>query len=270
LSWRGRAGFYDSYVNTNAHCPVCGEPVIFYQSAYGGRVFFDHPLGWPWPKHPCTDNSVSHGLPPKPVSKEPPQKEKGREWELTGWKPFVCLYQKTNEQGVTEIWGQVLTKQSKATNGFFVRGSINSLDLNLRDAPVFIKEIVIANGVYKLSTFTLDEETHLTKANVNPVNVFLSSARLIPTRRGIPLCPLCGTEARNLTLHVSRLHTRSTVRKPPPSSKKPQQRKPESADPSFVACPVCKVQVRPWRIGKHLLKVHKRNPTVYGNSLGLN
>lgn len=47
-----------SYVNPNANCPVCGKVVFFYQSPHGGRVFFDD-LGWPWPKHPCTDNSRS-------------------------------------------------------------------------------------------------------------------------------------------------------------------------------------------------------------------
>jgi hypothetical protein len=48
---------YPSYVNPNAQCPVCGATVYFYQSPYGGRVFFDE-LGPPWPKHPCTDNLV--------------------------------------------------------------------------------------------------------------------------------------------------------------------------------------------------------------------
>ncbi|MCD6050475.1 MAG: hypothetical protein K0Q55_1878 [Verrucomicrobia bacterium] len=48
---------YPSYVNPNAQCPVCGASVYFYQSPYGGRVFFDE-LGPPWPKHPCTDNPV--------------------------------------------------------------------------------------------------------------------------------------------------------------------------------------------------------------------
>lgn len=48
---------YLSYVNPNARCPVCGASVYFYQSPYGGRVFFDE-LGPPWPKHPCTDNPV--------------------------------------------------------------------------------------------------------------------------------------------------------------------------------------------------------------------
>ena len=47
---------YDSYVNPNAKCPVCGRSVFFYQSPEGGRVFFDE-SGPPWPKHPCTDNS---------------------------------------------------------------------------------------------------------------------------------------------------------------------------------------------------------------------
>jgi hypothetical protein len=51
-------GAVQSYVNPNAHCPVCGEIVFFYQSPYGGRVYFDD-LGWPWPKHPCTDNPRS-------------------------------------------------------------------------------------------------------------------------------------------------------------------------------------------------------------------
>lgn len=48
---------YPSCVNPNARCPVCGASVYFYQSPYGGRVFFDE-LGPPWPKHPCTDNPV--------------------------------------------------------------------------------------------------------------------------------------------------------------------------------------------------------------------
>lgn len=47
-----------AFVNPNALCPVCGDRVFFFQSRFGGRVFFDA-LGWPWPKHPCTDNRAS-------------------------------------------------------------------------------------------------------------------------------------------------------------------------------------------------------------------
>jgi hypothetical protein len=44
------------FVNPNAECPFCGEPVFFYQNVFGSRVFFDE-LGPPWPKHPCLDNA---------------------------------------------------------------------------------------------------------------------------------------------------------------------------------------------------------------------
>lgn len=43
-----------SFLNPNARCPVCNENVFFFQCPNGGRVFFDD-VGWPWPKHPCTD-----------------------------------------------------------------------------------------------------------------------------------------------------------------------------------------------------------------------
>jgi hypothetical protein len=56
-AWRiDRRPSAGAFVNPNAVCPVCGEPVFFYRSPEGGRVFFDA-LGPPWPKHPCTDNS---------------------------------------------------------------------------------------------------------------------------------------------------------------------------------------------------------------------
>lgn len=51
-----------SYINPNAYCPICGQSVYFYQSPYGGRVFFDD-VGWPWPKHPCTDRKAAQTRP---------------------------------------------------------------------------------------------------------------------------------------------------------------------------------------------------------------
>src|SRR5690606_24347462 len=38
----------------NARCPVCNARVFFFAAYNGGHVFFDPPLGPPWPKHPCT------------------------------------------------------------------------------------------------------------------------------------------------------------------------------------------------------------------------
>lgn len=61
------AGRVESYTIPNARCPECRDPVFFYQSEWGGRVFFDPPLGPPWPKHECTDNGPTLGGRPRPA-----------------------------------------------------------------------------------------------------------------------------------------------------------------------------------------------------------
>lgn len=52
---------YESFINPNAYCPVCGDKVYFYKNSYGSRVFFDD-IGPPWPKHPCTDARALRSL----------------------------------------------------------------------------------------------------------------------------------------------------------------------------------------------------------------
>lgn len=39
-----------------AQCPVCGDDVFYYENNFGSKVYFDC-LGFPWLKHPCTNNS---------------------------------------------------------------------------------------------------------------------------------------------------------------------------------------------------------------------
>lgn len=79
---------YESFVNPNASCPVCGESVFFYQSNNGGRVYFDE-LGPPWPKHPCTSNKAI----PSPLRKHSSKNESiskilSYQWLKEGWEPF--------------------------------------------------------------------------------------------------------------------------------------------------------------------------------------
>ncbi len=76
---------YASFTIPNAACPVCGASVFFYQSPFGGRVFFDE-LGPPWPKHPCTDNAAS------PVSRPSSSGASRRPvpaWRKNGWEPIT-------------------------------------------------------------------------------------------------------------------------------------------------------------------------------------
>jgi hypothetical protein len=72
------------FTTPNARCPVCGASVFFYQSPYGGRVYFDS-LGPPWPKHPCTTHEylASSGLPSR--------KSEYLGWYQEGWKPLTSV-----------------------------------------------------------------------------------------------------------------------------------------------------------------------------------
>lgn len=85
------------YTNPNAKCPVCHEPVFFYRSPYGGRVFFDD-LGPPWPKHPCTDNS-STPLPYLPSGVAAPKPA----WHQEGWRPLTNVFVDRVSEGVYKI-----------------------------------------------------------------------------------------------------------------------------------------------------------------------
>jgi hypothetical protein len=59
------------FIAPNATCPVCSAKVYYYENTNGSRVFFDE-IGWPWPKHPCTDRARptagDGGGDPKPLA----------------------------------------------------------------------------------------------------------------------------------------------------------------------------------------------------------
>ena len=94
---------FASFTDPNATCPVCGARVFYYESPYGGRVFFDE-LGPPWPKHPCTDSGLTgygYRWETRPVFIDSPDplahtKISTREaagatvyqWQSDGWMPY--------------------------------------------------------------------------------------------------------------------------------------------------------------------------------------
>jgi hypothetical protein len=84
--WRlDRRPTLDTYIVPHARCPVCGDGVFFYQSPYGGRVFFDE-LGPPWPKHSCTDKRLANSSIFAPII---PSRRRVPHWLKTGqWHPL--------------------------------------------------------------------------------------------------------------------------------------------------------------------------------------
>lgn len=103
----------ESYTIPNARCPVCSKLVFYYQSPYGGRVFFDEP-GPPWPKHPCTDS--------KSVPREPTPSHLGNQqrtaaqvftWQRERWEPFFVSTVREVDPWVCEIRGKHLDSEMR-------------------------------------------------------------------------------------------------------------------------------------------------------------
>jgi hypothetical protein len=86
-----------SFVNPNALCPVCREPVFFYQSPNGGRVFFDE-LGPPWPKHPCTTSEPTSVV---KIEKSSVISKSHSKWFDDGWR--VAIAQKIIDYGLKVV-----------------------------------------------------------------------------------------------------------------------------------------------------------------------
>jgi hypothetical protein len=142
-----KAHSYVSYLNPNAHCPVCGVQVFFYRSPDDGRVFFDE-LGPPWPKHPCTDNSQNR----RPSYPSQSRQLHGQqfEWQRSGWQPFICRKVEETGGGITRLFGKVKGMGRQLT--LYILGE--SRDLGTY--PMLIKSVDEELGNYQLTTFRFE------------------------------------------------------------------------------------------------------------------
>jgi hypothetical protein len=139
VSPRWAEGRVESYV-TPTSCPVCRERVWFYQSPYDGRVFFDR-LGWPWPKHGCTDHSreprrAARGH----ASALSPQAEPA--WRNDGWEPLFSVDTWTRHERL-RITGSL--------RGQFLQLYLPGSELFDRGSPVFLRELAGKPDLFEIT-----------------------------------------------------------------------------------------------------------------------
>jgi hypothetical protein len=164
-----------------------------------------------------------------------------------------------------EIWGKILTKKQKnQDSASFIIAYAKPLDFKLKDAPIFIKESNKELGNYRLSTFKVLSTSSL-ELVIEPFEVPIFSVKSLPTYRGRPLCPQCGCEVMDLSNHMSRLHTASTVRPPNRSTRNIKTKSRANRNylsfhnqnaGDLIKCPKCNAPLRPSNLNKHLRKVH--------------
>lgn len=138
-----RRNIYDSYVNPNAKCPVCGASVFFFQASNGGRVFFDE-LGPPWPKHPCTDMS-SHHWTPREFILSARKPDSPIQWQDDGWEPVLLVDAKLFE------FLTILKVRRIDSDGLELNIAIKTEAPLGRDALTFIRESDIGLGIFDVS-----------------------------------------------------------------------------------------------------------------------
>jgi hypothetical protein len=106
---RDSDGTVASYINPNARCAVCACSVFFYRSPYNGRVYFDD-LGWPWPKHSCTDNRQE----PRRATRTStvPKSLGDTRWHREGWSALLS-HRVAHEGGRAAVRGGSLSGSSR-------------------------------------------------------------------------------------------------------------------------------------------------------------
>jgi len=184
------------YTVPNQRCPVCGAQVYFYESPYGGRVFFDS-LGPPWPKHPCTSNE--NGL-KKPSTSAP-------SWHTESWRELsnVTINQSADVKDIYIISGlsqgksiqlqfkarqivmaEIVRFKKKEGGGFLI--SILDFDEPKNEWAVW-EGVAFANATQVhvdsdfLSRRTIDDHHHMVQEKYQATNPHVTSQLMC--------CPAC-------------------------------------------------------------------------------
>lgn len=130
---------FSSFINPNAKCPVCGESVFYYESPYGGKVYFDS-LGPPWPKHACIEPRATGKI---------RQNNQYQSWRKKSWQPYKV--EKIEEKnGKLKISGIVLEEAEKEI--LYLENNAESFKKKYKN-PCHIK--ILQNRNIIISTFEL-------------------------------------------------------------------------------------------------------------------
>lgn len=140
---------YASFVTPNAHCPVCGAEVFFYQSESGSRIFFDE-LGPPWSKHPCTDKQRTK-IQSKVKSENFFSEKKQYHWLKNGWEPFILQEKHAVHNDFVAITGDY--KGVEKT--FYFKNNV----IFVKNKP--IQKKIIDKYSFEMSTFVIENDNQV-------------------------------------------------------------------------------------------------------------
>jgi hypothetical protein len=144
----------DSYTNPNATCPICRAKVFYYESPFGGKVYFDH-MGPPWPKHPCMDLHQAKTQTKFGTEKtQPTIKLNISNYKIEeGWRPVYCAEIKNS----TELDGCIVLSLYEPENRklLYAKHKRESID---ERSPILIRRVKDTKQ-YEISTLSLQDKS---------------------------------------------------------------------------------------------------------------
>ena len=227
-----RSSLSGSFVNPNSNCPVCGASVYFYQSPYGGRVFFDA-LGPPWPKHPCTSTFSSlRGSANRPIP-----------WHQDGWHSLANVEIHKSGQKV-DRYSIVGTSRGKPIQLEFVANEIVMAEV-VRYRP-------IGMGHFELSILDFDavrSEWAVWQGNATTQRMGLDTTSVNLTR---------------FPIHSHVVTPKAALRTPAKLPVAIATTNAPSRD-TFMKCSDCSASVKLRNFAKHLRLIHHYSPEQCSN-----
>lgn len=140
----------DSYTNPNATCPRCRARVFYYESPFGGKVYFDH-MGPPWPKHPCMDSHQARmQMESATQQSQSAYKLQGPKIQIEdGWLPVYCSEVKSS----TEQRGCIVFSLYETENRKHLFAEYTREMIDVR-SPILIRRVK-GEAHYEISTLSL-------------------------------------------------------------------------------------------------------------------
>jgi len=140
---------YESFTIPNIRCKCCGDEIYFYQSPYGGKVFFNE-LGHPWEKHCCEPKccakekeTISYDrLGIRSVTSNKPS------WEKNGWTPAIFIKKESYDSYLTKIIVKSMINDREYS--FFVQTTL-SLDI---EESFAINFRILDKNFYEISFYS--------------------------------------------------------------------------------------------------------------------
>jgi len=140
---------YESFTVPNVKCKCCGDEIFFYQSPFGGKVFFNE-LGHPWEKHCCEPKCCGKEIASIPYERLDKYRiinsRKEPIWKQEGWIPAIYIKHESYDISIVKITLKAMDNYQEysfliSSKSFFLLKNREGLIVNFKSIDTNIFEI---------------------------------------------------------------------------------------------------------------------------------